>query len=715
MTPERWQKVEAVLQEALDRPPQDRVSYLDEACEGDAELKLEASSLIRAYDESGDFIEESAIVEDARLLIDALDHNIGRDIGAYTILERLGSGGMGEVYLAHDRRLNRKVALKILPAFFAADDMRLRRFQREAQAASALNHPNILTIHEVGEHVDIRFIATEFIDGQTIRELVQTDLTLGEILDIAEQVASALGTAHAAGIVHRDIKPENIMRRNDGLVKILDFGIVKLMERPSAEDSDVDLRITQTHTEMGVVMGTAGYMSPEQARGLPVDERTDIWSLGVVLYEMLARRAPFTGATRMDTMVAILEREPFRILPSVALVDPFQRIRQIVTKTLSKDRAERYQSALEVVSQLKAARQELSGDWLQQPPEPFKQCSVPPRSGAVESHSAGANSLLRTGESGAGTPASTTLSRPVASRRKVAAMLGVAMLVLAVLGAAFIYRRPANSPPLAATNEIAASSTKVYSLMNDAEQMAFIRAQEQRISAMMGDRPAELNEEALRAIKAHVDHYVAHDGKSPSDETLTTKFARATPYIPLIVRSFAARKVPVIIGIYLPMIESAYRPCFESPLGAKGLYQFLPATAKLYGVSPDEMCDEEKMTPAAAAYIADHMAELGDDAESMTLVLLSFNRGATSVRGTLRELRDKDDYQRNFWTLFAHREKLDKSFRNESARYVPAFLATAIIGENPEAFGMQTPALSSLANSSQQPKTSSPQGSNASR
>ena len=207
------------------------------------------------------------------------------------IIERLGAGGMGEVYLAQDARLSRLVALKILPAYFASDDARLRRFQSEARAASALNHPNILTIHEVGEDDGVYFIATEFIDGQTIRELIRKkELSLEEILDGAEQVASALSAAHAAGIVHRDIKPENIMRRTDGLVKILDFGIAKLIE-PETPDYLNETTGLRTHTEAGLVMGTVNYMSPEQARALPVDERTDIWSLGVVLYEMLASAA----------------------------------------------------------------------------------------------------------------------------------------------------------------------------------------------------------------------------------------------------------------------------------------------------------------------------------------------------------------------------------------------------------------------------------------
>jgi serine/threonine protein kinase len=654
MTPERWQQVEEVLQGALDLPWSERATFVADRCGVDEELKLEATSLIDAHEDAGNFIEVPALAQDAHVL---LGDTALREVGQYVIIRPLGTGGMGEVYLAQDQRLDRLVALKILPPYFAADDARLGRFQREARAASALNHPNILTIHEVGESARTYFIATEFIDGDTLRELTTgKNLAVDEVLDVVEQVASGLAAAHRAGIVHRDIKPENIMRRTDGLVKVLDFGIAKLLER-----HDSDPEHLSVHTELGVVMGTVDYMSPEQARGLPVDERTDIWSLGVVLYEMLARRLPFSGATRMDSMVAILERDPLPLYaesngkPSV-----LGSLQNVVEKCLHKQRDERYQSVDDLLADIRRVRQ-----------------------------------LPATGPA----PAE-VINVPVAPRRKRnLILLAIGWLLVAVAASTFAYRAWVKQTPAVApaTQSVAA---KTYTQMNEAEQLSFIREQEQRISAMMGDHPVQLNDEALGAIKLYVDRYVAR-GRKPGDsrdQTIEAVYARARTHVPLIARSFRQRKVPVIIGIYLPVVESAYRNCYENSIGAKGLFQFLPSTAKLYGVAPDEMCDVEKMTPAAAHYIADLMAELGEDSQSLTLVLLSYNRGSESVRTTLRELRGTQNYQRNFWTLFANRHKLDETFRNESVGYVPAFLAVAIIGENPQRFGLQMPPLSTLAN-----------------
>jgi len=692
MTPERWQQVEKILQAALDRAPADRAAFLEQSCAGDPDLQTEASSLVLAYDAAIDFIEEPAMAQDARVVLG--DHrvkNTGREIGPYKIIDELGRGGMGEVYLAQDSRLDRQVALKVLPAYFVSDDTRLRRFQREARAASALNHPNILTIHEVGELDGVHFIATEFIDGQTIRELIAAgSLSLAEVLDLVGQVAAALSAAHAAGIVHRDIKPENIMRRGDGIVKVLDFGIVKLLEQTQPETSTY----TRSQTETGAVLGTVGYMSPEQARGLEVDERTDIWSLGVVLYEMLAHRPPFTGATRMDTIVAILEREPSPLLQRND--DPLLfGLWTIVARTLQKEAADRYQSAVELLSDLSVLRQQLE----------IIGCSTVQVAFSSVGQTLSGVSVALDNKAGVLRVApdrlsSSWLGESNGYRRYRLLALSVVMMVTLVLGGVFLYRRfgPQTNPEGAAP----ALASKPYTEMNEAEQFKFVDDQEQRISAMMGERPVKLNQEALEAIKRRVDHYAYREESiynNPDGESLNVIYARAVPYVPLIARSFAARKIPIVLGIYLPMIESEYKPCYENQIGATGLFQFLPSTAKIYGVAREDMCDVEKMTPAAAHYIADRMAELGEDSETMTLVLLSYNQGPGWVADTLRQLRETDNYQRNFWTIYANRDKLSENFRRE-AGYVPAFFAAAIVGENPTNFGLSTPALSSLAKDS---------------
>src|SRR5712664_259959 len=280
-------------------------------------------------------------------------------LSRYRIVSKIGAGGMGEVYLAEDTRLGRKVALKLLAEELTQDRNRLSRFDQEAYAASALNHPNILTIYDVGDEGGRHFIATEFIDGITLRKrLGGAPMDLSEVLDIAIQVAGALEEAHAASIVHRDIKPENIMIRRNGHVKVLDFGLAKLTERTVAEETDTEA-VTRAlvQTDAGVVLGTSQYMSPEQARGKPIDARTDIWSLGVVLYEMATGRPPFTGETKTDVIVAIAKSEP----PPLARFAPHApaEFEWIVLKALRKDVDERYQTVKELESDLKKLKQRL--------------------------------------------------------------------------------------------------------------------------------------------------------------------------------------------------------------------------------------------------------------------------------------------------------------------------------------------------------------------
>ncbi|MCA1626926.1 MAG: serine/threonine protein kinase, partial [Acidobacteria bacterium] len=266
----------------------------------------------------------------------------GTRLGRYEIRSPLGAGGMGEVYLAQDTALRRPVAVKLLPAEFATDHDRLRRFEREAHAASALNHPNILTVHEIGEEDGLHFIAAEFVDGESLRQrIVRGPLELREVLGIGIQISAALSAAHAAGVVHRDIKPENVMLRPDGIVKVLDFGLAKLSEQQSPTSDAEAPTQAFVKTTPGAVMGTTYYMSPEQARGLALDARTDLWSLGVVLYEMITGQLPFAGETAGDVIAAILKTEP-PLLTSHAPDAPAE-LERIVDKALRKDREERYQ------------------------------------------------------------------------------------------------------------------------------------------------------------------------------------------------------------------------------------------------------------------------------------------------------------------------------------------------------------------------------------
>jgi serine/threonine protein kinase len=346
MTPERWQQIKRTFHEALAIDIGARQSFLARACGADAELRQEVEGLLDAHEQTAHIVDQP-VAEVAAQLIEAGDGEslIDSEIGPYRITAEIGRGGMGTVYLAEDARLGRKVALKMLPREFTRDAERVRRFQREARAASALNHPGILTIFEIGEANGYRFIATEFVEGQTLRQRLKAgSLDLPARLEAAEQVASALAAAHQVGIIHRDIKPENIMLRPDGYVKVLDFGIAKLTEDEGGN------RHTDFETKSGMVMGTASYMSPEQARGLKVDARTDLFSLGVLIYEMLTGHRPFTGASYPDVLVAILHNEPLPLVHYRA--DAPIELQKMVHRALAKNREDRYQSAADLLHEI---------------------------------------------------------------------------------------------------------------------------------------------------------------------------------------------------------------------------------------------------------------------------------------------------------------------------------------------------------------------------
>jgi serine/threonine-protein kinase len=362
MTPARFQTIEEIFLAALEQEPDQVNAFLDTACEGDAVLRHEVEALLTSDQRAGRFIETSSVGLATKVIQNQqADSLVGRTIGHYKIFESIGTGGMGEVYLATDITAGRKAALKLLPLRFTGDAERLKRFQREARAVVGLNHPNIVTVYEIGEDHSTHYIASELIEGETLRQrLMRGQIEVGEAVDFTIQVANALVAAHETGIVHRDIKPENIMLRPDGYVKVLDFGIAKLAEQQVPLTMPRDEALSLVETNLGSILGTVRYMSPEQACGAPVDKRTDIWSLGVVLYEMATGNAPFTGDTPKEVMTSIRETEPPPLTHYIA--HAAAELQQIISKALRKDREQRYRSAHELLESLKRLRHNMEVD-----------------------------------------------------------------------------------------------------------------------------------------------------------------------------------------------------------------------------------------------------------------------------------------------------------------------------------------------------------------
>jgi serine/threonine protein kinase len=439
-SPHDMQQLEDLFHEALELKPAERADFIERVRTSNSDLGAAVESLIAAHEQPNGLIDAVAYEAAAEMIAEAPPALVaGQLVGHYKIIKPLGKGGMGEVYLAGDTKLDRKVALKLLPAEFTNHKERLRRFVREAKAASSLNHPNIITIHEIGEASGAHFIATEFIDGQTLKQLMRrARMTLPEILDVSIQAANALQAAHAAGIVHRDVKPDNIMLRPDGIVKVLDFGLAKLAEKSelTPANSEIDTMIRE-QTRPGTVMGTIDYMSPEQARGQVLDQRTDVFSFGVVLYEMAAGHIPFSGATSADALVAILDKEPAPLAEYAP--DIPAEFERIVTKALRKDREQRYQTIKDLLIDLKSLKEELA----------FAQKldrSRAPQSRVGSAIKPAAESL--TTNQPAAAAADARLAQKSVSRngRMLAIALGVIVLAGLGIGGTMLWRRGKSTP-----------------------------------------------------------------------------------------------------------------------------------------------------------------------------------------------------------------------------------------------------------------------------
>jgi eukaryotic-like serine/threonine-protein kinase len=360
MNPDDWRKISELFEAALDRPGDQRASFIEVACAGDEEMRQRVEAMLAA-DERDDLLMDRPAYEavdtfaPSRLSLDDSQGFSGEMIGDYRLIRELGHGGMGTVYLAYDTRLGRQAALKFLPLRFNSPE-RVHRLEREARSASALNHPHIITIYDFGNANGRDFIASEFVEGRTLRDYVgKSDLSLRQILEIAIQVASALETAHAAGIIHRDIKPENIMLRPDGYAKVLDFGLAKLTQ---TEFENCETEISVFQTKSGILLGTVNYMSPEQVRRQTLDGRSDLFSLGVVLYELITGHRPFRGETSYHTMVAITDTDPLPLTHYVhgTPVD----LQEVIGRVLAKDSDQRYQTARILMSDLETLQSKLA-------------------------------------------------------------------------------------------------------------------------------------------------------------------------------------------------------------------------------------------------------------------------------------------------------------------------------------------------------------------
>jgi serine/threonine protein kinase/Tol biopolymer transport system component len=546
------------------------VAFLERACGGDVELRREVESLLG-------WAVDASVVSPAQIaaLVEETEHALtaGERLGNYEVLRRIGAGGMGEVYLARDLRLGRQVALKLLPAVAVLHHDRVRRFMQEAQVVSALNHPNILTIHEVGQSGAIHYIVTEYVEGETLRErLPRSPFRLREALEVAVQVADALAAAHRAGIIHRDVKPDNIMIRRDRIVKVLDFGLAKLMEDlADLGSADAEAPTRQAiRTNPGIVMGTAQYMSPEQARGLAVDARTDVWSLGCVLYEMVAGRRPFEGATHSDTIVLILEREPVSLVRQVPKIPP--ELERIVQKALTKDAEERYQTIKDMAIDLRRLKNRLEA-------EAELERSAPPE-GRDRVTSSGQGLAASTPE--AGVPLTAPISAASTSsleyavteirRHKVGVALAGVILIGALVGGAYsVYRLlrgqarlPTPLREMKITELTADGTATVVAISRDGKYVAYVLRAEGRESLRI--RQVSTGSDLQLVVPSEVFHVGLTFSPEGDYLCYVTLPARRGP-VYLTDMAGTLYRVPVLGGVSRRLLTGVDSPITFSPDG----------------------------------------------------------------------------------------------------------------------------------------------------
>jgi serine/threonine protein kinase len=609
----------------------------------------------------------------------------------YELVSLLGAGRMGAVYRARRVHIGDEVAVKVLNQEFLTQEQAIERFRREARAAAMLRHANVVRIYDFGEGSDEglpAFIVMELLEGESLRTLLkgQGRLEPTRAVSLMSDICAGVGAAHRHGIVHRDLKPDNVIvmppsdEQEREIVKVVDFGIAKLCDFPGVS----------TLTEVGTVFGTPYYMSPEQCRGESLDARSDVYSLGAMFYEMVADRPPFTADTVPGVVAKHLTDPPPPLPQALGVPQPLEAV---VMRALAKNADERPADALEFARLLKeglistgeGAR--LAGD-------------VPSRELSSANAASSTGPVLSSSTGSVVSDANLPTKKRQLGRSFV---LGAALLLVSVIAFGlykFVGHRRTEMQPASPKSEgsvVHADVQKLYWQMSDSEQSEFIGQRAQRVSTTLGPNPYNFDQASIVRIKEEMNYYVARkDSLSPElfYEALRPLYSRASIYAPFIINAFDERRVPSVIGLYIAMIETEYHPCIEGQFGGKGLFAFAAKTALNYGVDPNDRCDPQKMSHAAAHYIDDLRAEFGSDSGSVTLAILSYNRGEARVRGDLHLLLNAGIRERSYWTLAANADKLDQQFQQEAIRYVAKFFAAAIIGEKPEVFDLQVQPLS---------------------
>ncbi len=653
---DRAKQITGIFHSAIERAPHDRGHYLDGACAGDEALRREIEGLIKSHESAGSFIASPAYERGAELLAADAGALAGRSFAQYRLVSLLGSGGMGEVYLAEDTRLDRRVALKVLPANLTTDQTQVGRFQQEARAASALNHPNIVTIYEINEVAGTHYIATELIEGMTLRaRMAGGGLSLGEVLDVVVQIASALNAAHSAQVVHRDIKPENVMLRPDGYVKVLDFGIAKLMsslierQRPAADTEAATRALVQTGK--GVVMGTAHYMSPEQARGVAVDARTDIWSMGVVLYELVAGHAPFAGETVSDCIASILKTDPLP-LTMMAHATPKQ-LEWIVEKALRKDRDERYQTAKEFLSDLRAVKKEVDAD-VQAEHLPLQR--APARTAASEqsnqSSSGATNDSLTHAATTVRAGQTTSSAQYIATgikRHKLGVLLALAGLMMVGAGLAFVLYKyvglKSAAPPIFQNVQLSPITTsgraQSADISPDGKYVAYLEMADDGNRSIMVRQTATGN--TLPIVPPTKGNILKKTSFSPDGLTVYYLFSDRK-------KRMALYQVPSIGGASKKLIDECDSPVAFSPDGKTITFvRWQDRTTKLMAANADGTGERVIATKGGAEWFSSEGLSWSPDATTIACAAATRANGEDQFRllgidaqtGAVRELSPK--------------------------------------------------------------------------